>query len=528
MKQRVANCPACGGPVEFKLSTALVTICDFCHSVIARTDQRLEDHGKVAELVETNSPFERGMHGQFDRKSFEIVGRVQYRHPAGGIWNEWYLQFPGDRVRWLAEAQGKFYVTEEYPLDNPSILPEFSDLTPGKKLRFGDGKSFVVAETGTATAYSADGDIPWAFQPNAEHRFVDLNGPDRDFATIEYESTGPVLFMGREASLKEFKLPTDRGEMQVMPTANTSAVQLNCPHCAGPLTLHAPDQTLRVCCPNCESLLDCQSGKLQYLQTLTAKSQLVPVIPLGAVGTLADVEYTVIGLMERFVVSDGRKYPWLEYLLYQSSVGFRWLAWTTGHWSFVEAVPVSSIQEHGKSLKYAGRNFTLFSQGTAYVSYVIGEFYWRVNVGESVVTNDYIDPPNMITTEHSINDQGSEWNVSLGTYVQPEVVEAAFQLKEQRPAWGVGAIQPAPPAGNETAIWFLFAAILVGLDVLFYTGVVAPPVSQFHFFVALAAISIWPIFKALGRQQFEARRWQESDFSPYAESESSSEGDDDE
>ncbi|HEY4262851.1 MAG TPA: DUF4178 domain-containing protein, partial [Schlesneria sp.] len=180
MKQRIANCPACGAPIEFQLSTALVTVCDFCHSVVARTDKKLEDLGKVADLFETNSPVKKGMTGTFEKKSFDVVGRVQYQHPAGGVWDEFYLKFPGDRVRWLAYAQGKFYLTTEKRFTDTSQIPDFESMTPGHRLSLPDGKTLVVAESGTATARSATGDIPWAFHPNAAHRFVDLHGADSE------------------------------------------------------------------------------------------------------------------------------------------------------------------------------------------------------------------------------------------------------------------------------------------------------------------------------------------------------------
>ena len=51
MKRKVANCPACGGLVEFQLSTALVTVCGYCRSVLARAGKNIEDHGKVADLI---------------------------------------------------------------------------------------------------------------------------------------------------------------------------------------------------------------------------------------------------------------------------------------------------------------------------------------------------------------------------------------------------------------------------------------------------------------------------------------------
>lgn len=511
MKKRIANCPGCGGPVEFQLSTALVTVCEFCHSVVARTDKKLEDLGKVADLVETNSPVKRGMSGTFEKKHFDVVGRVQYQHPAGGVWDEFYLKFPNERVRWLAMAQGKFYVTTEKRLSEGVTLPGFGELTPGYRFKLADGTALTVAESGVATARSADGDIPWAFRPNAEHRFVDLHGPGQEFATIEFEESGPRLFLGREISLDELGLSGEDWDAGPPPMANTGALQLNCPNCAGALTLHAPDQTLRVCCPSCKSLLDCQGGKLEYLQTLKMKRGEKPLIPLGTVGRLFDVEYTVIGFMERYVVEEGTKYRWTEYLLYNPQIGFRWLVRNNGHWSFVEPVPLSSVETSSDSVTYEGTTFKQFDRGTAYVKYVAGEFYWRVTMGEAVEGTDYIAPPRMLSFERSTTESGTELNLSLGTYVQKEVIEQAFGLSDLPAAWGIGAIQPAPVVGSDLLVlWGLFVALLIGLNVLFVSGVVAHPVSQFHFYTALVVVSSWPVFAFLRSQNFEGQRWKGS------------------
>ena len=88
----------------------MVSVCEFCQSVIARSDRKVEDFGKVAELVETSSRLGCGLSGTFNKKHFSVAGHVQYRHPAGGVWDEWYLAFPGGRWGWLAEAQGKTYL----------------------------------------------------------------------------------------------------------------------------------------------------------------------------------------------------------------------------------------------------------------------------------------------------------------------------------------------------------------------------------------------------------------------------------
>ena len=38
-----ANCPACGAQVIFKTGSSVVVVCEFCHSVVARTDRGFED-----------------------------------------------------------------------------------------------------------------------------------------------------------------------------------------------------------------------------------------------------------------------------------------------------------------------------------------------------------------------------------------------------------------------------------------------------------------------------------------------------
>ena len=414
-------------------------------------------------------------------------------------------------------------------------LPSFDELDIGHRFQSAPsdqspdakaGGDFVVVEKGIASARSADGDIPWAFRQYAEHRFVDLHGDNDEFATLEFDGARPRGFFGREVSLAELNL--DRGgEAMPLPAAGSGALQVNCPHCAGPLTLHAPDQTLRVTCPSCKSLLDCELGKLQYLQTLKLKGD-KPLIPLGSVGKLFDIEYTVIGFMERFAVWEGKKFPWTEYLLYNPTQGFRWLVRNQGHWSFVESVPLAKAvrssttrairigNSSGQQATYDGQGFKLYDKGTAYVRFVVGEFYWKVTTDESVHTEDYIAPPRMLSFETTRGDKGQEINVSLGTYLTIEEVEAAFKLQDLPRPFGVGTIQPLPSRADVWGMWICFASLLAVLDFIFVSGAVKQPVAQFHFFAAQAFVLAWPILMLFGRHTFEVNRWSNSDYSPYA------------
>ncbi len=58
------QCPSCGAPIRFAIGSSVVTVCTNCRSVVARGDQRLEDLGKVAVLVDTGSPLVVGRKGK--------------------------------------------------------------------------------------------------------------------------------------------------------------------------------------------------------------------------------------------------------------------------------------------------------------------------------------------------------------------------------------------------------------------------------------------------------------------------------
>src|SRR5436305_12091143 len=158
----VANCPSCGGPITFAIGSSAVVICDYCHTVVARTDVGLEDLGKVSALIDTGSPLRRDLPGKYRGTGFRLVGRTQMRHEMGGVWDEWYAAFDDGRWGWLAEAQGKYYLTFTTAAKG---LPPFGQIALGGRL--GD---LVVQEIGTATLISGEGEIPWRVEPGSTYQ----------------------------------------------------------------------------------------------------------------------------------------------------------------------------------------------------------------------------------------------------------------------------------------------------------------------------------------------------------------------
>jgi uncharacterized Zn finger protein (UPF0148 family) len=463
-----ANCPACGASISFKTGSAVVVVCAFCHSVVARTDRALEDLGKVAEIAETGSPLDVGLKGNQHGVAFELTGRAQLGHEAGGVWDEWYVAFADGRWGWLAEAQGRFYLTFEVSFPEADAIPPFESLELGHPVAaIPISVPLVVAEKGLAHTVAAKGEIPWRLVPGATYAYADLSGPNASFATIDYSQTPPLLFVGRELTLTELGVAGARAPERE--ERRTASAQLSCPNCGGPLDLRAPDKSERVTCPNCASLLDIQQGQLKFLKALKPGT-FQPSIPLGSVGEFEEGKLTVIGFVARSVTFD-RTYFWFEYLLYNPQIGFRWLVQSDDHWSYVKAVPPGEVSEGSRVATLQGRAFKLFQDATATVEYVTGEFYWKVSVGEQVRAIDYVRPPEMLSIELStivpqnvyeeFNKTAISWafqekdkpaasgeiNCSQGRYLTPQEVEKAFAVSGLTRPTNVAPNQPNPFTG---------------------------------------------------------------------------------
>lgn len=460
-----ANCPSCAAPIEFKNGSTIVLVCPFCRSAVARTDKKLEDLGKVADIAESESPLKVGLKGVWKDNRFELTGRAQNRHELGGFWDEWYATFSNGWVGWLAEAQGKFYLTFYQP--TKETLPSFERLQLGQAVpQIKSQVPLLVTEKGTATSIAAEGEIPYKLTPNERSDYADLSGAGDAFGTIDYSMNPPWAFVGEQVSLADIGLagakPAERKARKV------AVGKMGCPNCGGSLELNAPDKTERVTCPFCNSLLDVNQGNLKFLYAL-AKVENPFVLPIGAEGTFADdTKFKIIGAVVRSVTVEGTQYFWHEYLLYNAQIGFRWLVHSDNHWNFVEPVNVADVVNNGTTATYNGRTFKIFQDAPARVEYVQGEFYWRVETGETVRAVDFVNAPLMLSQEISRN----EINWSAGTYLTNAEVEKAFGVSDLPKPWSVAPNQPFTGG-------FYIKAGLAMLAALFVVAIVMIPLSGF-------------------------------------------------
>ncbi len=441
---KVGNCPSCGAEVEFAPGAGKVKVCAFCSTVVLRGEANLASLGKVAELVDTDSPLKLMLSGRHEDAPFTILGRLQKAHETSdgseyGAWDEWFLSFEDGRSAWLSESEGQWNLM--FPMAQAST-PSFEQAAPGSQFQL-KGTRFVVEERSHARTVSAQGQLP-DFHPT--HPFVDATGPKGLFVSIDYGGGEPgEAFVGSALSLDALGFsPSD-----LSPSTRREAMsQARCTQCNGMLELKAPDLARRVVCPFCGALLDCSHGKLAFLQLLQ-KPKVEPQIPLGRTGTLEAVEWTCLAFLVRSCEVESIRYEWFEYLLYNRGHGFRWLMNSNGHWTFLVPVPAGEVSVASKVARYGGQSFALYQTVNTRTDFVLGECYWAVSQGERGFAVEYIAPPRSL----NVDSTQDEVSFTVGTLLTPKVVQDAFKLKDLGAPRGIASAQLNPFKQKAASTW---------------------------------------------------------------------------
>lgn len=446
-----ASCPSCGAAVVFRSASSVFAVCDYCRSTLVRHDRELEDIGKMAALVEDRSPLRLGAKGRYGGVHFALIGRIQVRYGDGG-WNEWHLLFDDQRTGWLSEAGGEYVVSFLQPVMEP--LPPFDGLQAGQRLALA-GQAWTVANIEQAECVGGEGELPFKVGAGYPFAAVDLRN-ERNFATLDYSETPPLLFVGEAVDFASLAMNGLRDGIAA-PERRIEAKVFRCPGCGAPLQARSAD-ILAVGCAACGTVVDATDANPRVLSKALGSrdEKYVPRLPLGTTGTLQGRPAEVIGFLVRQCREGGIAYDWREYLLAGANGTYRWLTEYNGHWNVVEVLSrpprTSAIEIEG--IAHDGRRFRHFSTtARAEVIQVAGELTWRVRRGESCRVVDYVAPPWMLSREST--DRDLNW--SLGEYVQPADIAAAFGVKNGLPEpLGIYANQPNPWAGTRGRAFGLF------------------------------------------------------------------------
>jgi hypothetical protein len=206
MSSPTANCPSCGAPVTFRWSSAVQTVCPFCHSILVRVDLTLQNVGKVADLPPDPSPIQLLTSGTYNNKKFDVIGRIIYEYEQGG-WNEWHIVFSDGVSGWLSDAQLQYAVSF---LVQGVALPSEAQVYRGQHFNFSN-IDFEVSTMTMATYKGVEGELPFPFYGKSNMLFADLRTHANDFATLDYsDESAPLLFIGKTVPYEALQLQNVR------------------------------------------------------------------------------------------------------------------------------------------------------------------------------------------------------------------------------------------------------------------------------------------------------------------------------
>ena len=390
-----APCPNCGAPVEFLSAASASAVCSFCRSTLVRDGADLRKIGTSAEVFDDFSPLAIGASGNYQGTSFMLVGRLQFG-TDDGPWNEWHALFDNGRSGWLSEDNGRYVFAFDAPA--PADAPRPTGLRAGAPLTV-DGRRWSVASVVQAKLLAAQGELPQAPPASGAIVISDLRNVTDEVATLMSVGDETALHwsIGKSVRLADLKMSGLRetgiggaGEKTLQ------AKSPPCPNCGAPLKITlATSQS--VVCDSCKSVVDLSQGIGPDMEHYAQLNRMEPGIPLGRTGTLpipsgnAPQPWQVVGYMERMELMGGgsdEAEAWREYLLYNRTEGFAFLVDTNEGWS-VARVLTGVPEARGDSAKWYGttyqRRWTYTSQNT----YVLGEFYWKVEADQQTQHQDY-------------------------------------------------------------------------------------------------------------------------------------------
>jgi len=201
MTQPVGTCPNCGAKIVFRWSSSVQTVCEYCKSILVRTDVDLQKVGQVADLPPDSSPIQIGTEGTYNHKGFVAIGRIIYEYELGS-WNEWHLMWNDGTSGWLSDAQDEYAVSFAAP---GRKLPEVVQCKVGQSLVW-DNQRYEITTLTTAHYRGVQGELPFQYWDKEDVTFVDLRSGTGKFATIDYSDEQPALYLGEMVEFESLAL----------------------------------------------------------------------------------------------------------------------------------------------------------------------------------------------------------------------------------------------------------------------------------------------------------------------------------
>ena len=471
-----AACPNCGAPVEFASAASASAVCSFCRSTLLRDGEALKRIGVSAELFDDHSPLRLGASGVLQGRSFTLVGRLQYGYD-GGTWNEWHAFFDNGRSAWLSEDNGAYVLAVESRA--PADAPQLDELRAGQRV-LADRRAWDVASVVRARLIAAEGELPTPPRLQGEFLVADLRNSQGEVATLdgsELDRGGAVHWsVGRSVLLADLR-------MQGLAETSEKTLQgraIECPSCGAALEPKL-GTTKSLACGQCKAVVDISAGAgaelAFFAQNNSGPGGLEPQIPLGKTGQIAlattpgaeRAAWQVVGYLERCDIPDDADEDqtfWREYLLWNRTLGFAFLVDAEDGWSWVRPI-TGAPQASGDIASYEDVTYRRQYTYTAKVTWVLGEFYWRVQRDERALVSDYVGTGAHGTRRLAREQTGNEVTWSAGATLTAAAVAEAFGIAPGARAALEREVKPlSQTKGTKTSTIVIIVLIFIVLAIL--------------------------------------------------------------
>ncbi len=428
-----AACPNCGAPVEFRSAASASAVCSFCRSTLVRDGEALRKIGTSAEIFDDFTPLQIGASGRYAGESFMLVGRLQFG-TEDGPWNEWHALFDNGRDGWLSEDNGRYVFAFDRPA--PPDAPRPETLRVGLPVTV-DGRRWSVGSLVSARLLAAEGELlqpPPADRPIA---IADLRNEADEVGTLEASDPQALHWsVGKSVALAELKM----SGLREVSEKTLKAQAPSCPNCGSALAITLTT-TQSVVCTNCKSVVDLSQGVGPDMAHYAQANPHEPALPIGRTGSLAitsgaaPLDWQIVGYMERMELmgAGDEAEAWREYLLYNRIEGFAFLVDGNDGWSVVRTL-TGAPQVRGDTAVWYGTTYRRRWTYSSETTYVLGEFYWRVEARQRTDHQDYEGSAGghraLLSLEHTTNE--TVW--SGGESLPAQAVAAAFGLAPQQAA----------------------------------------------------------------------------------------------
>ena len=207
---------------------------------------------------------------------------------------------------------------------------------------------------------------------------------------------------------------------------------IRCTNCGGSLNIRGGGRVTTVTCEYCSSVLDITA---EYKVLSQFQDKYRPTVPfkLGMVGTIKDVEWTIIGWVS-YKTTDFPVERWSEFFLYSPLYGYGWLIYEEGILSFSKRVRDFSLVKWQKNktdkMPFFRKSHYMLAEEpyNIEIDFVQGELSWVAKANDTIRCWDYNGPNHKsLTVEKSANELESYLNERLNN----KEIYASFGVKQE-------------------------------------------------------------------------------------------------